>query len=88
MRLLVEDLHLSLAIGLLGWWILGDCCFLVAAVISGWLIDTDLWIDFGQLPFSSDGYKSGRRDAMRVGFGYRGRLASTCAFAKTINHKP
>ena len=46
MKLLLEHLPPSLAIGLAGWWLSGDPLCLAAALAAGWLIDADHLVDF------------------------------------------
>ena len=47
MKLLLEHLPASVAIGALGWWLSGDPLCILAALIAGWMIDADHLVDFG-----------------------------------------
>lgn len=47
MRLLLEHLPVSLAIGVIGWWLSGDPLCLLLALAAGWMIDADHLVDFG-----------------------------------------
>lgn len=46
MRLLLEHFPLSSVIGLAGWWLSGDSGCLLAALVTGWMIDADHLVDF------------------------------------------
>lgn len=46
-RLLVEHLPLSLAIGLGGWWFSANPWCVLSALVAGWMIDADHLFDFG-----------------------------------------
>jgi len=45
-KLLLEHLPASVAIGVLGWWLSGDPICLLAALAGGWMIDADHLVDF------------------------------------------
>ena len=47
MKLLLDHLPLSLAVGAAGWWLSGDSGCLLAALLAGWMIDADHLVDFG-----------------------------------------
>jgi hypothetical protein len=46
MKLLLEHLPASLAIGAIGWWLSGESLCLLAALAGGWMIDADHLVDF------------------------------------------
>jgi hypothetical protein len=46
MKLLLEHLPVSFAIGLVGWWFSGDWVCLAWALTAGWLVDADHLVDF------------------------------------------
>jgi hypothetical protein len=47
MKLLLEHLPASVAIGAIGWWLSGDPLCLLVALAAGWMIDADHLVDFG-----------------------------------------
>lgn len=46
MKLLLEHLPASVAIGAIGWWLSGDPLCLLVALAAGWMIDADHLVDF------------------------------------------